>query len=157
MNIHKLIFVLLTFVVTSLSVEGQTQQAMIFSMRGGETATFPLNDDPKILFDGDSLIVSTKLYEMTYDIKNVLRYYFATVDFSGISSPSVENVSNDGHTLSINIGKAGVNAYVYSSDGKIVLSVPTDRQGIARISLDRLSKGICIVKCNNFSTKILKR
>lgn len=145
--------------VTYMSINAQElEKALIVEMKNGEMAAFTLvQDNPKIRFANDSLVVSTSSFEFKYATSSVQRYTFGMAKSSGINTPKVDAYSFDGENMTLNVGKPYSTVIVYSVDGKAVAKATSEENGIAKVSLSGLSAGVYIVSSNNFSTKIIKR
>lgn len=150
---------LLFFTIPQTVKAADEVETLIIQMKNGSENAFFLKDKPKVTFEGSNLNISASTGDVSYALKDVLRFVYAKKSPTGISE-QVENPSDvmfEGDVLVISQLKANATANIYALDGKLIRQLRPQRTGTYRINLSELPSGLYIVKADNVTYKITKR
>lgn len=138
---------------TSLSA-----QTLVIWQKNGEQAFLNLNDNPKIMFSGENMVIATHMMTISYPVSDVLRYTYlpSSTGIEGIENGYGASISEDGSVLTLNNIKPGMEVCVYSVDGKLIEKQVSKNETIMQISLASHPSGVYVVKHNDVSYKIIK-
>lgn len=159
---RKLITSILLAVITTTATHAQdaTTTGLVLQLTTGETATFVLDEQPKITFTADNLVITSPTYTTEYPLAGLQRYTFKQVPASHITSPTADNrpsiTQTDGQIILDNL-PAGTAVTVYSIDGMALSAPTTAPDGRATIDTSTLTSGVYIIKYGNKSLKIRKQ
>lgn len=137
-------------------------QYLLLTQNDGTVNKFALTDAPVLSFNGGQLVITCSGEELSTDMADVRDYQFVTEQVpTGIRSVTVENGKDTSNVSFSNAQitglKAGARVTVYDINGKAVCSVAADAEGVARIDMANLSKGIFILRTPTKSFKIVKK
>ena len=158
----KLITSILLAVITATAAHAQdaTTTGLVLQLTTGETATFVLDEQPKITFTAGNLVITSPTYTTEYPLADLQRYTFKQVPASQITSPAADNrpsiTQKDGQIVLDNL-PADATVTVYSIDGMALSSPTTATDGHATIDTSTLTSGVYIIKYGNKSLKIRKQ
>lgn len=125
----------------------------------GAKVSYALSEKPKVRFTEDYLVIDAGDTEVNYELKNMRRITYESVDMSEITDIG----SND---KPFNIGcnslifpdmKANSVVSIYALDGVLVFVKEVDCDGEYAFPLAKLSAGVYLVNVNGVTYKIEKR
>ncbi len=131
---------------------------MVISHHDGTVSKFALNEQPKVTYEGNQLVVVSETAEMTADLSDIAQWTFEMSDISGISETEATPQAL------IGLGRAEISglapntvAAIYSLDGKALSHVEADSTGHVSIDLGHLSNGVYILRTPHQSYKFIIR
>lgn len=136
-----------------------TKTALVIELAAGDTATFVLDEQPKLTFSDTSLYITSATYEAEYALNDLHRYSFRQVQSSGITATEAGrdgNLRQNGGTVTISGMAPGTAVKVYSTGGVAVSSASADSGGRVTVDIAPLPAGVYIVKYGDNTTKIRK-
>ena len=132
---------------------------LTISLAGGAQTVYPLDEQPKMLWEGDQVIFTTRTSSVSVERKQFKGFSFGSPD--GIKEVSAGSVrisgsTDKGYTVE-GIGSAG-DVKVFGPDGRLVPSDCVSFSGqTARISLQPLPAGIYIIQAGRHpALKVVK-
>ena len=134
---------------------------LVIVMNNSKQHSYSLLDKPIISFENDRLVIKTTEIEISYNLLDIIKYYFKEVDDTGISDVN-ENIDKIHFTytnpdLLFIEGVAGdADINVYDISGRVCDTILTKSDNCAKIELNTLQKGVYIIKVNNHSFKIIR-
>lgn len=134
-------------------------KALVVELTSGETATFILEEKPRLTFTGEELMITSGEYETVYPLASLQRYTFKSVEASGMTQPADNTptmTQTAGH-MRLDGLDPGTRIKTFSVNGILVASDVADSNGSATISVNNLPKGVYIIKYGDKSTKIKKQ
>ena len=133
---------------------------VVLTKNGGKTE-FVLSEQPKVLFEGKNLRITSTKADVTYALTDILRFTYVNTNPTGINEiaemDDPTEVSYQDGTLVLSQLKEGAIVGVYSLDGKLLQQLRASHSGTYRLSLSSLPKGVYIVKADTITYKIMKR
>lgn len=155
----KILAVLALLVTLSAgSVAAAGVRYLVFNMNeGGQQVVIALADQPVITTAAGTLKVTVDgAVKVETPLGNVKNYCFSeTSTPTGISEALKDGVRlEEGHVYVANAGKGG-RIGVYTTDGRLVLTVTADDKGVADVDLSGLRKAVYVVKSANTSIKVI--
>ncbi len=140
------------------SAADEEKQALVLTLKNGETVSWFLEKRPKVSYSVSELLMEANGTTVTYPFEEVDRCTFAMLA-TGIASPINKQgtVSVTQNELRFYGMKPGTVASVYSADGRKLQSVSIASDGTAVISLANLSAGTYIINYGVSTCKILKQ
>ena len=158
MNRLKLLLLLLVFPM-SMVAEDDSYMALIITMKDMQTHTFALPDRPQVRFAEGELRVHSDVTDAAFPLAEVLRFNYEKVSQMGIYEPSdkATDLSYEGGVLILSNIKAGEQACIYGTDGRLVRQLTAKRTGTYRLNLSSLATGVYVVRTGKTSYKITKR
>jgi hypothetical protein len=152
-------FVLFFFLLSWISVRANGIVTVLFYTSDGQQIGYSFDDMPKYVFkdNNTSLYLTTKKTSVTYKVENLRKFTFSQ-EPTGIEKArvSTETAKSADGILTLAGYAAGTPVRVYDSGGKMVATAETSAQGMARLSLRQLPKGVYLVKADKVSLKILR-
>ena len=136
-------------------------KTLVVLTKDGAKTEFLLGDNPKVLFKGKDLRITSAKADVTYALADILRFTYVNTNPTGINElaemDDPTEVSYQDGTLVLSQLKEGAVVGVYSLDGKLVQQLRAGHRGTYRLSLSSLPKGVYIVKADTITYKIMKR
>lgn len=152
-------FVLFFFLLSWINIHAQGIVTVLFYTNEGQQIAYSFDDMPKYVFkdNNTSLYLTTKKTSVTYSVENLKKFTFSQVP-SGIDKAknSTEVAQSVDGILIFSGYAAGSSIFVCDGSGKIVATAKASAQGAATLSLQRLPKGVYLVKAGKMSMKILR-
>ena len=145
--------VLLTVHSRATAVESE---CLVVILKNGATLTVPVNEMPKITFDGTVMNIATE----SLQISNVSKYTFTSssgTDIGSVESMRNAGVTMDGEKAYIRLPKPETDVRCYTVDGK-ELDVRKRNAGVNVISinLSEIDQQVFIISVGGESIKIRK-
>ena len=142
----------------AINVGGKVR--LVVWLKSGEKVVYELADAPVTTFSGSLLIIRSNKATATYERRQVQRYTYEDVVYSGIDLQPGERrveVNHEGDEVTFRGLPAGATASVYNVGGQVIDQVKaTDGQPLT-ISLRNRPNGVYIVKAGTETIKILKQ
>ncbi|MBR1463881.1 MAG: hypothetical protein IJ604_10995 [Prevotella sp.] len=149
---------LYTLLFLACCLSTSAQNAIVIYQKDGKVANFAFSEKPVATYSDNQLVITTAKTSVQYPL-----YLLQKIEFVLSGTTSVEQVKSDAKfrftdgSLHITGGNPGSPVYIYSMHGMSEGQYRIDDAGNAVISLQRLSKGIYIVKTNHFTFKFTKQ
>ena len=135
--------------------------SIVVELSNGQKVEYSLDDNPKLLYDGNKITLTTDKVEIEY----------LPSELAKVTNEEVENVSNgikdlqkeagqiklDGSFIRLCGFPAGENVRVCNLGGTLLSNHHVSIDGSLVIPLSSLPKGISLIKTNKQSIKITKR
>ena len=132
------------------------QSALVVDLRDGSSATFLLDEKPRVTFAGRQINIVSLYASMEFERSDVKNWHF-TDNYTSIDVVDLDaKFTVDGKTLVINGVKDGTAITLYNVSG-VVVRQSTAIAGICTIPFDDLPVGLYIVTYNNTTFKFLKK
>lgn len=128
----RIIVIVWLCIGAAASVMGEETHIMIWQKTGG-TVSYALSAKPKIIYQGDTLLLQTENITIAYPVTNLDRITFDHTA-NGIAAAHQNNLPHGTITatpdgISIQGFEPSTPIYAYSLDGKIVATHRTDNNG----------------------------
>lgn len=155
----KLLLSICFLFALALTCNAQNKQnALVIRLLNGESATYLLEEQPRISFDATDLVIAWGEYEARYSVKELERYFFKHIENTGVKNPNEELLSLHQSENSLTI--TGMNqthtVSIYTPAGITMGTHKPNSEGEATIQMADFAPGIYIVKYGNKTTKIKK-
>ena len=154
----KILFTLLS-IFAFAGVYAEEQTALILQLNDGTTNTFFLSDKPLVTMPGDSVSVVSNHVNVSYDRKEVKKFYFTQADPDGIGQiiedSFVFNFSDD-NTIYVQGLKENTSVFITSLDGKNTAQLKCDASGNITILMSDYPDGVYVITIGNKKIKIKK-
>ena len=136
-------------------------QYLVLTQYDGTVNKFALSDAPTLSFNGGQLVVTCSGDELSTDLADVKDYQFVTEQVpTSIPSISIGNgkTAPDVSFRNAQVSglKAGARLTVYDINGKVISTLSADAEGVARVDMANLSKGVYILRTPTKSFKVIK-
>ena len=156
------IMLLLTMLLVPIGMRADDKQnTLIVLTKDNVVHQFVLADKPTVTFEGTQLKVTCEKASASasFNLADVIRFTYDGKSATGIDEMTIDpaEISMEDGTLVISQMKANSTVNVYSTDGKLVRQLKTQRAGTYRLSLSSLRAGVYLVKADNITYKITKR
>ena len=139
----------------------KSSKTLVVLTKDGAKTEFLLGDNPKVLFEGKNLRITSTKADVTYALADILRFTYVNTNPTGINElaemDDPTEVSYQDGTLVLSQLKERAFVGVYSLDGKLVQQLRAGHRGTYRLNLSMLPKGVYIVKADTITYKIMKR
>ncbi len=150
----------LTFLmaVVALSSWAEDINAMMLHLASGKQVVYLLDENPIVAFNGDELVLTTHMNEVSYQSADVLKFTYLYVDPTGVNMVNApQNMfSFSENGLAVTGAEPDTQIALYTVDGALVASAKTSRNGAATISLPEQSGKVYVVKTSVANFKIKK-
>lgn len=151
----KLFLSLLLLIGSVASVSAQT--ALVVMQKSGGSMYYSFNDNPKAMFSGDNLIISTSKTVVEYPIANLFSFSFDEM------ANGILDINTNGANVKLTDNMIVVtglanNEIVSIVDAKgVKVASAKAENGVATISLGNLPNGVYMVKSKKVSYKIVRK
>lgn len=133
------------------------QTALVVMQKTGGSVYYSFNDNPKVMFSGENMIISTSKSVVEYPIANLFSFSFDDM------ANGVLDIKSNGANIKMTddmLVVTGISANevvsVYDAKGAKVSSAKAEN-GTISISLGNLPNGVYVVKSKNVSYKIVRK
>ena len=136
------------------------QNTLNVHQKDGQVFSFGFEEKPVVTFTDNELVVTSPRAEARYQLASVAKFTF---DDSGTAVEGIKDdsgkavISLDEYTVSLTGAKSGIGVQLIGSDGKVIQSLKTDKNGSLTFSIAELPEGTFIISSDNLSVKILKK
>lgn len=135
-----------------------TPNALVVRLLSGESATYLLQEQPRIYFASTELIIAWSAYEARYSVKELERYYFKHIEDTKIHDLEEEllSIHQSENCLTITGIQQTHTITIYTPTGILIGTYKPNKKGNTTIPMGEYMPGIYIVKYGNKTTKIKK-
>ena len=161
-QLKKQLFVVVLLVMGYIHVGAQDMvPGIIVELSSGKKVEFRLADNPKIVFDGQTIKLTADGINVEYTPTEFVKLTTGEVqnNASGITelTSHQENIAVKDGYVCLNGFNSNDAVSVFSVDGKLVATYHIPTNGSISIPISTLPSGISIIRTNNQSIKIIKR
>lgn len=160
--IYSIFALIASFAMPSVAMAEETidVQYLVIQQDDGTESRFALKEYPEITFNGDALIVESAERNLEIAIVDVLSYSFETVQES--LPTAVEAVRQDAPAISFAGAEfrglaSGAAVTAWSLNGQMLTTIKATADGIAKIDLSALPKGVIILRTPGKTIKIINK
>ncbi len=139
------------------SLCAQESASLVIHMRDGSTTQFVLDDQPKVKFEKDSLVVTSFSLTMKFKAERVQRFTYSDVPNSVKNVAADTPFTQNGESLLFHGQPEGTTINIYTESGSLIKSVVCSDSGDASVSLQGLVVGIYLVQIKDTTYKLIKR
>lgn len=159
-NKVQLLLVLLLAMPSSMIATVGSSWDFVVHLSSGTTVDYEMSAKPRLTFDGKQYVLVTTQTTVTYQQKDVKKFTLEehgsvdvrkTVSEQLVASPKVNRQSG---LLTITGCSPHIIVRVYHTDGRLMLSVQTDADGMATIQTGSLAMGIYILSIGEITIKM---
>lgn len=161
-QLKKLLFIVVLLVMGCIHVGAQDMvPGIIIELSSGKNVEFRLTDNPKIVFDGQTIKLTADGINVEYTPTDFVKLTPGEVqnNASGITElmSHPENIAVKDGYVCLNGFKSSDVVSIFSVDGGLVATYQIPQNGSISIPISTLPSGISVIKSNNQSIKIIKR
>ncbi|MBF0961372.1 MAG: T9SS type A sorting domain-containing protein [Alloprevotella tannerae] len=145
-----------------MQADADKQPCLVVKMQAGGESVFFLEGSPKLMYFADSLAVVYDKQQLNFSLKDLKDYHFEERDATGIGKVVDQNKAQ-GETNFVQ-GLAIFTQYpadtkitVFTSNGRKVAKVITDKEGRAQLDLRDQPAGVYVITAGQRSFKWLKK
>lgn len=136
----------------------ETVLCMVLTQKDGTVTQFALKDSPVVTYEGENIIVSCGEQQLSTSLAGISNFKFEETVVDAINlvhqvEPQMAFSFNEAVFSGL---KAQSAIRVYTIDGKAVSTAKAGSDGMARIDLGNLPRGIYIIRTSTQSYKIKK-
>lgn len=160
--IYSIFALIASFAMPSVAMAEETidVQYLVIQQDDGTESRFALKEYPEITFNGDALIVESAERNLEIAIVDVLSYSFETAQES--LPTAVEAVRQDAPAISFAGAEfrglaSGAAVTAWSLNGQMLTTIKATADGIAKIDLSALPKGVIILRTPGKTIKIINK
>lgn len=160
--IYSIFALIASFALPSVAMAEETidVQYLVILQDDGTESRFALKEYPEITFNGDALVVESAERNLEIAIVDVLSYSFETVQES--LPTAIEAVRQDAPAISFAGAEfrglaSGAAVTAWSLNGQMLTTIKATADGIAKIDLSALPKGVIILRTPGKTIKIINK
>lgn len=160
--IYSIFALIASFAMPSIAMAEETidVQYLVIQQDDGTESRFALKEYPEITFNGDALVVESAERNLEIAIVDVLSYSFETVQES--LPTAIEAVRQDAPAISFAGAEfrglaSGAAVTAWSLNGQMLTTIKATADGIAKIDLLALPKGVIILRTPGKTIKIINK
>ncbi|MCQ2242899.1 MAG: hypothetical protein MJZ32_01425 [Bacteroidaceae bacterium] len=160
--IYSIFALIASFAMPSVAMAEETidVQYLVIQQDDGTESRFALKEYPEITFNGDALVIESAERNLEIAIVDVLSYSFETVQES--LPTAVEAVRQDAPAISFAGAEfrglaSGAAVTAWSLNGQMLTTIKATADGIAKIDLSALPKGVIILRTPGKTIKIINK
>lgn len=153
------LFLLLSLLPVYSLASDVSGRTLVLEMQDGQLINYVLNEEPKISFAGNEVVITTnEQIDVRLLFTNIRKYYFVNTSTGIVSESTHKKIFVSMSNGKIMIYNAPVNSelYVYKADGCEVNRHRVGVDGKISFSLDEYASGVYVVKVGSFSYKFAK-
>lgn len=161
-TIYSIFALIASFAMPSVTMAEETidVQYLVIQQDDGTESRFALKEYPEITFNGDALVVESAERNLEIAIVDVLSYSFETVQES--LPTAVEAVRQDAPAISFAGAEfrglaSGAAVTAWSLNGQMLTTIKATADGIAKLDLTSLPKGVIILRTPGKTIKIINK
>lgn len=153
-----LITTTIILLLTLLGSNTANSQTLVIWQKDGSKVYYSLDEQPKTTFTTEELVITTNNATINYPLGKIQRYTYegGSLGINDIKAQGV-TISHHGDEIIVIGIPVGKYIYVYSVDGKQLLSKQSDGSNRQTLSLSKLPTGVYIIKAETINYKFLKR
>ncbi len=157
MKAKLLLFI--TLFISLTCAANKNANNLVLLTKDGTKAVFVLSEQPKVLFSGNTIIISNMGIESYYSLKDIACFYY---EESVNTSANEINVHDklfriDGESIVFSQLKANSKISIISPNGIILLQETVNKDGYYTFPLSGLTSGMYIISINGTTFKISKK
>lgn len=154
------LFVSFAMPSTAMAQETIDVQYLVIQQDDGTESRFALKEYPEITFNGDALVVESAERNLEIAIADVVSYSFETVQES--LPTAIEAVRQDAPAISFAGAEfrglaSGAAVTAWSLNGQMLTTIKATADGIAKLDLTSLPKGVIILRTPGKTIKIINK
>lgn len=153
------LFLLSSLLPLSSLANDKSSRTLVFEMIDGQQVNYVLNEEPKISFaDNEVVITTNEQMNVRLSFSNIRKYYFVNTS-TGIVNNLTQNklfVSIDNGRIMISNAPENSELHVYKADGYEVYRHRVGVEGKVSLSLGEYASGVYVIKIGSFSYKFAK-
>lgn len=160
--IYSIFALIASFAMPSVAMAEETidVQYLVIQQDDGTESRFALKEYPEITFNGDALVVESAERNLEIAIVDVLSYSFETVQES--LPTAIEAVRQDAPAISFAGAEfrglaSGAAVTAWSLNGQMLTTIKATADGIAKLDLTSLPKGVIILRTPGKTIKIINK
>lgn len=160
--IYSIFALIASFAMPSVAMAEETidVQYLVIQQDDGTESRFALKEYPEITFNGDALVVESAERNLEIAIVDVLSYSFETVQES--LPTAIEAVRQDAPAISFAGAEfrglaSGAAVTAWSLNGQMLTTIKATADGIAKLDLLALPKGVIILRTPGKTIKIINK
>lgn len=160
--IYSIFALIASFAMPSVAMAEETidVQYLVIQQDDGTESRFALKEYPEITFNGDALIVESAERNLEIAMAEVVSYSFETVQES--LPTAIEAVRQDAPAISFAGAEfrglaSGAAVTAWSLNGQMLTTIKATADGIAKIDLSALPKGVIILRTPGKTIKIINK
>lgn len=141
--------------------EYEKSLCLVVKLQAGGESIFFLGENPKLSYFADSLAVVYHDQQLNFALEDLKDYHFEEREPAGIGQIKEQGVQQGQTNFSQGIAvfrnyPAGSKITVFTSEGRRVATVVTDKEGCAQLDMREQPSGIYIINVGKRSFKWLK-
>ena len=143
--------------------QGETEKSLclVVKLQAGGGSIFFLGENPKLSYFADSLAVVYHDQQLNFALEDLKDYHFEEREPAGIGQIKEQGVQQGQTNFSQGIAvfrnyPGGSKITVFTSEGRRVATVVTDKEGCAQLDMREQPSGIYIINVGKRSFKWLK-
>ena len=141
--------------------ESEKSPCLVVKLQTGGESIFFLGENPKLSYFADSLAVIYHDQQLNFALEDLKDYHFEERDPTGIGQIKEQGVQQGQTNFSQGLAvfrnyPAGSKIIVFTSEGRRVATVVTDKEGCAQLDMREQPSGIYIINVGKRSFKWLK-
>lgn len=141
--------------------EYEKSLCLVVKLQAGGESIFFLGENPKLSYFADSLAVVYHDQQLNFALEDLKDYHFEERELTGIGQIKEQGVQQGQTNFSQGLAvfrnyPAGSKITVFTSEGRRVATVVTDKEGCAQLDMREQPSGIYIINVGKRSFKWLK-
>ncbi|WP_278575206.1 Ig-like domain-containing protein [Alloprevotella tannerae] len=145
-----------------MQADADKQPCLVVKMQAGGENVFFLEGSPKLMYFADSLAVVYDKQQLNFSLKDLKDYHFEERKTTGIGKVVDQNKSQGETNFVQGLAiftqyPAGTKITVFTSNGRQVAKVITDKEGRAQLDLRDQPAGVYVITAGQRSFKWLKK
>lgn len=135
-----------------------SSQTLVIWQKDGSKVYYSLDECPKTTFTAEELVITTNNTTINYPLSKIQRYTYESGSL-GINDTKVKGIaiSHHGNQITVTGLLSGKSIYLYSIDGKQLLSKQSDGSNRQTLFLSEFPAGVYIIKAETINYKFMKR
>lgn len=146
---------LFLFSISSFVAYGDNTYSLVINQQGGLETIIELSSNPSISFEGNNMIVSSDITQISIPIDKTIDYVIK----SGTTDIKKVNITPkfSSQHITLNGCPKGTKVFVYSIDGTIAKERIVDANGIVNLDLGDIPKGVYVLSASNYRIKFTNK
>lgn len=145
-----------------MQADADKQPCLVVKMQAGGESVFFLAGSPKLMYFADSLAVVYDKQQLNFSLKDLKDYHFEERDVTGIGKVADQNKQQGEANFAQGLAlftqyPVGTKITVFTSNGRQVAKVITDKEGRAQLDLREQPAGVYVITAGQRSFKWLKK
>ena len=145
-----------------MQADADKQPCLVVKMQAGGESVFFLAGSPKLMYFADSLAVVYDKQQLNFSLKDLKDYHFEERDVTPIGKVADQNKQQGEANFAQGLAlftryPAGTKITVFTSNGRQVAKVITDKEGRAQLDLREQPAGVYVITAGARAFKWLKK